>query len=228
MGEKNHNRVARTDQKKSSKSSAFRFDNKRNAESEQPMGPSFRFENIGSVRKKITKISLNTLLAIAIIILLSTLIMTIFFNREDTFLFGYKPYIIDSGSMEPEFKKNSMVIIKKVAYESIEVGDVIAFKARQIGNRPAFHRVIEITDEGYVTQGDNVDIKDDQIVDGIAFLGKKVWATNITVTLIPLIKTPRGFIFVIVFPILGIILLVIFVKVARKLWKNRLVEREFR
>ena len=228
MGEKNHNRVARTDQKKPSKSSAFRFDNKKNAESEQPMGPSFRFENIGSVRKKITKISLNTLLAIAIIILLSTLIMTIFFNREDTFLFGYKPYIIDSGSMEPEFKKNSMVIIKKVAYESIEVGDVIAFKARQIGNRPAFHRVIEITDEGYVTQGDNVDIKDDQIVDGIAFLGKKVWATNITVTLIPMIKTPRGFIFIIVLPILGVILLVIFVKVARKLWKNRLIEREFR
>ena len=181
----------------------------------------FRLEHRKDTRKKVKQISLNTFLALAIILLLSTLVMTLFFNREDTFLFGFKPYVIDSGSMEPEFKKNSVVIVKQVAYDSVQVGDVIAFKARQIGNRPAFHRVIEITDEGFTTKGDNVPIQDSQVVDEASFLGRKVWSTNATASIIPLLSTPRGIIYIIVFPILAIILLVILVKVIRNIWKNK-------
>ena len=190
--------------------------------SEQSESAEFCFEHKKETRKKVKQISLNTFLALAIILLLATLVMTLFFNREDTFLFGFKPYVIDSGSMEPEFMKNSVVIVKQVAYDSVQVGDVIAFKARQIGNRPAFHRVIEITDDGFTTKGDNVPIKDGQIVDEISFLGKKVWSTNVTASVIPLLSTPRGIIYIVVFPILVIILLVILIKVIRNVWKNKL------
>lgn len=42
-------------------------------------------------------------------------------------LFGLSPYVVLSGSMEPEYKKDSLIYVKKVDYTQLHPGDVITF-----------------------------------------------------------------------------------------------------
>ena len=52
-----------------------------------------------------------------------------------TFAFGYKPVIIESGSMEPVIQTGACVLLKQADYSEINEGDIITF----------------YTDRGYVT-----------------------------------------------------------------------------
>lgn len=47
-------------------------------------------------------------------------------NPENT-IFGYRIYNVVSGSMEPEIKTDSLVLIKRVDPATLQVGDVISF-----------------------------------------------------------------------------------------------------
>lgn len=74
------------------------------------------------------------------------------------FLCGNKPYIVLSGSMEPNIHTGSVCFINtKVPYEDIKVGDVIAFEA---GSTMVTHRVVNISEEGIETKGDANDVSD--------------------------------------------------------------------
>lgn len=72
---------------------------------------------------------------------------------------GIKPYVVLSGSMEPTIHTGSVCLInQKAEYEDIMTNDVIAFKSAS--NQLVTHRVIQITDEGFETKGDNNDVSD--------------------------------------------------------------------
>ena len=62
--------------------------------------------------------------------------------------------IVDGQSMEPTYHHDDLVI----AYErdAYEVSDVIVYDANVAGQFNVVHRIIERTDDGFVTQGDNV------------------------------------------------------------------------
>lgn len=69
-----------------------------------------------------------------------------------------------SNSMEPEFKKNDLCIGTRVKDTSnLKVGDVITYKDY---NRLVTHRIVEITEEGFMTKGDANDVKDELVVSG--------------------------------------------------------------
>lgn len=70
-------------------------------------------------------------------------------------IFGYTPYTVLSGSMEPTFHVGSLVYVKKVAPEEIKVGDTITFILNK-NNDVATHRVISIDAPNlhFYTQGD--------------------------------------------------------------------------
>jgi len=165
---------------------------------------------------KIKKIILNIAMGLAMLVMVFAIISVFFFNQEDMYLFGYKPYVISSESMEPVYMKNCVVIIKKDTYDDVKVGDLIAFKAQKIGGQPAFHRVIKITENGFVTKGDAVKQIDEQIVTREHFLGSEAWHTNVTATLIPLVQTPMGFVMIVVLPILLIAVIIIIVRMIRR------------
>lgn len=84
----------------------------------------------------------NMLFAAAIIILIFTALGAIM---------KVKPVIVLSGSMEPVIGTGSLALINQRDTE-IEVGDIIAFSNKDMW---IAHRVVEITDEGYITKGDN-------------------------------------------------------------------------
>ena len=67
-------------------------------------------------------------------------------------LFGYKPLIVVSGSMEPNYKVGSILYYKEVSISDIKENDVITFETKNDSN--VTHRVFEVTDEGFVTKGD--------------------------------------------------------------------------
>ncbi len=78
-------------------------------------------------------------------------------------IFGVRPLIVVSGSMEPVLPVGSLVVTKAVTAEEIEVGDVVGYWTgnRFIGINPIIlHRVIAITEEGYLLKGDNNETAD--------------------------------------------------------------------
>jgi signal peptidase I, archaeal type len=167
------------------------------------------------------KIISNILLTLAIITLLASIFL--FYqnkNKGNVYVFGYKPYIIISGSMEPYLQINSLVIVKKVNFKNIKVGDVISFNTDNI-KTSICHRVIKITNEGLVTKGDNSKVADLTIITEKEFNGKVVFKTNIFAYLINRTKE-KGVFLVIILPVIAITTFIITVKMLRKQKKKHL------
>lgn len=66
-------------------------------------------------------------------------------------VFGYHPLIVLSGSMEPTYRVGSVLYYREVKAEEIKEGDVITF---EIEGKVVTHRVIQIEEGEYTTQGD--------------------------------------------------------------------------
>ena len=67
-------------------------------------------------------------------------------------LFGYKPLVVLTGSMEPTYKVGSVVYYKKVPETELKVGDVISFKYERVDY--ITHRIHAIENGHYTTKGD--------------------------------------------------------------------------
>lgn len=112
---------------------------------------------------KILKSIINIILTLFIIVGISVLI---------AYIIGIKPYVVISGSMEPNIKIGSVSFVNtRYPYKKIQVGDVIAFKRDTIF---ATHRVVEITEEGFITKGDANNIADGKIVSQNEYVGKNI------------------------------------------------------
>ena len=75
--------------------------------------------------------------------------------------FGWKPFIVLSGSMETEIFAGDLAIVKEVDKNQIKEEDIIAFKQDDI---VITHRVVDIVEEDgvvkYITKGDNNNAQD--------------------------------------------------------------------
>lgn len=103
---------------------------------------------------------------IPILIVNVTLIVKSYTNPDQVpdFL-GYKPFIVLSGSMEPDIMTGDMVLVKEANTDNLQKGDVIAYKS---GQAVITHRIIEVKTENgetsYITQGDANDSADQTAV----------------------------------------------------------------
>jgi signal peptidase len=90
---------------------------------------------------------------------------------------NYKLLVVKSGSMEPEVKTGSVIVIKPK--KDYRVGDIITFGKISRTDVPITHRIVEITNENsemsYVTKGDanksvdNVVVKHSEVKGGLLF-----------------------------------------------------------
>lgn len=87
-----------------------------------------------------------------VLILISVLLL---FAFNGTRFFGYTPYVVTSGSMEPMYPVGSLIYVKEVDPMDIEVGDSITFYKQ--GESTATHQVYEIDEANkqFRTQGIN-------------------------------------------------------------------------
>ena len=89
-------------------------------------------------------------------------------NDKDTVpnVFGYKPFIVLSGSMETKIRIGDLIITKIIDPENLKVDDVIAFRDEE--NTVTTHRIIDIIDKDgityFVTKGDNNSSQDRYLV----------------------------------------------------------------
>ena len=115
----------------------------------------------------------NWLFIIACVILIPMLLMnlSIMFQakaNEDKVpsVFGLKPFMVLSGSMEPGIKKGDLIITKVIDPETLKIDDVIAFRDSQ--NTVTTHRIIDIVTRNnsnyFITKGDNNASQDQNLV----------------------------------------------------------------
>ena len=116
----------------------------------------------------------NWLIIIACVILVPMLVMnlSIMFQaktKKDVVpsIFGIKPFIVLSGSMETEIHKGDMILTKIVDPASLGVDDVIAF--RDAEGTVTTHLVIDVVVENgetfFITKGDNNSTQDKNLVE---------------------------------------------------------------
>lgn len=90
-------------------------------------------------------------------------------------IFGIKPYIVISGSMEPDIRTGSLCLVNsRVAFDSIVEGDVIAFETA--GGGMVTHRVVGIYDQKMETKGDANDVSDGCTTTPDNFRGKTLFS----------------------------------------------------
>lgn len=109
--------------------------------------------------------------------------------------FGYKFYLVQSGSMEPTIKTGSLIISKQ--QPSYQPNDIITFQSK---NSTITHRLIEIKEDQYFTKGDANDAPDFQPIKPDLILGKVILKLPLIGKPIAFAKTKEGFIILIIIP----------------------------
>ena len=106
---------------------------------------------------KIVNITLYIVLGIILISNVFILIQSKINEDKVPAIFGYKPFIVMSGSMETEIYTNDLIFVKTIDPKTLNEGDIIAFRTND--NVVVTHRIVEVFNENnnlqFKTKGDN-------------------------------------------------------------------------
>jgi signal peptidase len=80
-------------------------------------------------------------------------------------VFGYQPYSVLSGSMEPRYHVGSLIFVRPVKPEEIKTGDAVTFTLPGQEKTVATHRVVRIDPKAktFTTKGDANEVEDQPI-----------------------------------------------------------------
>ena len=143
--------------------------------------------------------NIKKLIKIATLIVIATIAVVFLVFYRPVSLLGdthYEP--VYTGSMEPAIPVGSIVIIKPVNPETLKIGDIICFKLSEPTS--ITHRIINITDEGFITKGDANEDPDQWIVKKENVIGKAILTVPFIGYLGYFVRTPIGFILLILLP----------------------------
>ena len=159
--------------------------------------------------KKAIKIIIITILAIILLINISIIAQTKLKPNLVPNIFGFKPFIVLSGSMESKINVGDLVFVKEVNPNELKVGDIIAFRDSE--DIVTTHRIVDIETKDnelcFVTKGDANNANDDGIVYSNMVEGKYQTKIAKLGNAILFIQEPIGFV-VMLMSILIICLLV--------------------
>ena len=178
-----------------------------------------------------------TIIKIFVVSLLSIYLLFVIIQRftNNSSILGYRVFTVATGSMEPVYNINDVILVKDTDPSTLKKGDDIAY----LGNRDAVkglvvtHRIIRIEtfDDGkvhYTLKGVNNKYEDPSIT-ADQILGKVVGKLPVVNFINHVVKNIYGFFFLVFCPLV----LVIFLEIAdtiidMKLEKNeiRLIEKE--
>ena len=124
--------------------------------------------------------------------------------------FGWKPFIVLSGSMETQIMTGDVVVVKEIDAKELKENDIVAFK--DTDNIVITHRIIEtIKDENgnteYKTKGDNNNDEDNGYVKPEQIEGIYKFRIGKLGNLALFVQTPVGMIICISIPLLMLLLL---------------------
>ncbi|CEO12293.1 signal peptidase type I [[Clostridium] sordellii] len=127
---------------------------------------------MGEEKVLVNKFDKFKILNIAVTGVIILLVLNLITTKSDKLfkLIGFRTYTVLSGSMEPEFYPGDMVITKHKDKVNINVNDIVTYRDNE--GVIITHRIIEETDEGYITKGDNNNVKDAGILKEENIIGK--------------------------------------------------------
>ena len=126
---------------------------------------------------------------------------------------GYSVFRVMTGSMEPEIREDSLLVVKKTPPEEIAPGDVISFFSPDpmLEGAVNTHRVVRVEKENgriqFITKGDANVIEDTYPVDASALVGRAVFKSYGLGRVVSLLANPLVFGIIILLPLLIILLM---------------------
>ena len=82
---------------------------------------------------------------------------------------GHKPLVVISGSMEPVLKVGGILYYEKIDVNEFDEGDILVYTTK---DHVISHRIVNITDNGFITKGDVNNSVDGELVNENQILGK--------------------------------------------------------
>ena len=155
------------------------------------------------------------MVALAVCMMVFTVVSVNTFDRSDRSLFGFKAFIVLSDSMsKTDFDAGDLVLVKEVDPASLKEGDIIAYTSQNTSNygETVTHKIRKLTTDangeaGFITYGTTTDTDDETVVTYPYVLGK--YKTNIPKVgrFFMFLKTTPGYIVCILIPFLLLILI---------------------
>ena len=153
------------------------------------------------------------MVAMAVCMMIFTIIAVNTFDRSDRSLFGYKAFIVLSDSMsKTDFSAGDLILVKEEDPALLKEGDIIAYQSQNTANYGEIitHKIRELTTDangnpGFITYGTTTDQNDETIVTYSCVIGK--YQTHIPKigTFFHFLKTTPGYIICILIPFLVLI-----------------------
>lgn len=196
--------------------------------------------------KKVLSIIKTTLVwlivALAVFMMIFTIVSVTTFNRNDRSIFGYKAYIVNSDSMAYEedgsaglFAAGDLIFVKEVAPSELREGDVITYLSQ---NTESFgeaitHKIRSLTidaegNPGFITYGTTTGTDDETVVTYPYVLGKYQGHIPKLGSFFNFMKTTPGYIVCIFVPFMLLIIYqgVKFFRLFRRYKKEQMEELE--
>ena len=82
---------------------------------------------------------------------------------------GHKPLVVISGSMEPTLKVGGLLYYQEQDLEEFDRGDILVYQTK---NHIISHRIVDDTENGFITKGDANSSLDGNLVKDEQVLGK--------------------------------------------------------
>ena len=171
---------------------------------------------------KVIKIIIIVMLISILLVNISIIVQSKVKPDEVPGIFGYKPFIVLSGSMESQINVGDLVIVKDVDTSTLKKDDVIAF--RDTKDIVTTHRIKEVIIEDgetcFITKGDANNTEDQDFV--YPDMVEGVYKTRIAKLgkMILFIQQPLGFTILMMSIFIFCILIYIY--------QNRKIDQEFR
>lgn len=84
-------------------------------------------------------------------------------------LWGQKPLVVISGSMEPTLKVGGVLYYEKINIDELDEGDILVYQAN---DHIISHRIVDIIEDDFITKGDKNISVDNYLVSSNQVLGK--------------------------------------------------------
>lgn len=132
---------------------------------------------------------------------------------QEPSLFGYRMYVVDSGSMAPTLPINSIIIVNESKASEIEEGDIVTYYAGTSGTRVT-HRVVEILEDnqGFITRGDANNTEDPNILEKDRIIGKLALSIPFVGAIFRVLSTKIGIVIIVGIAALIILIPMLFKK----------------
>ncbi len=155
------------------------------------------------------------IVALAVCMMIFTIVSVNTFDRRDRTIFGYKAFIVQSDSMKKtDFAAGDLILCKEVDPATLQAGDIITYQSTNPENYGEFvtHKIRELTTDaegnpGFITYGTTTDTNDENIVTYGFVIGKYEARLAGVGQFFQFLKTTPGYIVCIFLPFLILIVI---------------------